>query len=368
MNKYVYLFELRKELAFMSHEDREAAVRYYEEHFADAGIENEKEAIEHLGPPASLAAEIRREYEDGKAQPSGRDLTPLDGETYAGDEDGAGVKNVWQGQHWTGPNPPWREKGTAGDSTDSAGDGGFGQDGDYGAKGTNDARWDARAEQWGKKAADFGQKAGETAGRWGKWAEKKAGDLGQKAGSWWNNSRRGYEAKQKEYEAWQTENKNQSYERQYDDGHGRDEAQGSKYSYNYNYEGVYPPKKKRNIWKIIAIALLAIPVGIPAAAVLFSALVTVASLIAGAFVALMASGIGFIIGGIFCVAKSILTMSMFYNFAGFILMLGTGLFLLGLGIPLTRFSFWFAPKAFRSVKSAASSFWSRMFPKRGGHK
>ena len=75
MNKYVFLFELRRELSYMTPDDKESAARYYEEYFADAGPENEQSVIEELGPPARLAAELRREYEEGRPEPTGRELS-----------------------------------------------------------------------------------------------------------------------------------------------------------------------------------------------------------------------------------------------------------------------------------------------------
>lgn len=75
MNKYLFLFELRKELSYMAPEDRESAVRYYEEYFAEAGAENEQVIIDSFVSPAKLAGELRTEYEQDIKEPSGMELS-----------------------------------------------------------------------------------------------------------------------------------------------------------------------------------------------------------------------------------------------------------------------------------------------------
>ena len=75
MNKYVFLFELRRELSYMTPDDKEAAARFYEEYFSEAGPENEQKIIEELGPPSRLAAELRHEYEEGRPELTGRELS-----------------------------------------------------------------------------------------------------------------------------------------------------------------------------------------------------------------------------------------------------------------------------------------------------
>jgi uncharacterized membrane protein len=56
---YSYVKKLERELRKLPYEEREDAVRYYTEYFAEAGIEREREIIERLGPPQRVAAEIR---------------------------------------------------------------------------------------------------------------------------------------------------------------------------------------------------------------------------------------------------------------------------------------------------------------------
>ena len=58
MNRREYLDELNTHLMSLPAEERENAVRFYEEYFEDAGIENEQEVINELGKPYALAKSI----------------------------------------------------------------------------------------------------------------------------------------------------------------------------------------------------------------------------------------------------------------------------------------------------------------------
>lgn len=58
MTRREYLDELNTHLMSLSSEERENAVRFYEEYFEDAGAENEQQVIEELGKPYALAKSI----------------------------------------------------------------------------------------------------------------------------------------------------------------------------------------------------------------------------------------------------------------------------------------------------------------------
>ncbi|MBR3866324.1 MAG: DUF1700 domain-containing protein [Butyricicoccus sp.] len=57
-----YLNALEKALSILPEEERENAMRYYQDYFLDAGTENEQQVIKELGDPNVLAAEILRDY------------------------------------------------------------------------------------------------------------------------------------------------------------------------------------------------------------------------------------------------------------------------------------------------------------------
>lgn len=62
MDKKTYLEELNKNLLSLSTEEREEAIKYYEEYFEEAGEENVNTVISDLGSPEKLASNILKEY------------------------------------------------------------------------------------------------------------------------------------------------------------------------------------------------------------------------------------------------------------------------------------------------------------------
>lgn len=58
MNRELYLKQLQKYLRRLPKEDYEQAMEYFEEHFDDAGPENEQQVLEDLGSPREAAAEL----------------------------------------------------------------------------------------------------------------------------------------------------------------------------------------------------------------------------------------------------------------------------------------------------------------------
>ena len=74
MNRNEYMAALRRALAGLPEEERASALRYYEEYFDDAGPENEHKAIDGLGAPEQVAAQILADYRELTAvPPQGRD-------------------------------------------------------------------------------------------------------------------------------------------------------------------------------------------------------------------------------------------------------------------------------------------------------
>lgn len=61
MNKEKFLSELREKLTILSSEERESAIKYYEEYFDDAGVENEQSVIKELGNLDSVVEIILKE-------------------------------------------------------------------------------------------------------------------------------------------------------------------------------------------------------------------------------------------------------------------------------------------------------------------
>lgn len=62
MNRKDFIRKLRRELAKLPAEEREAAVEYYEEYFDEVGPEGEQELLKQLGNPKRVAAQIKSDY------------------------------------------------------------------------------------------------------------------------------------------------------------------------------------------------------------------------------------------------------------------------------------------------------------------
>ena len=62
MNRVEFLAELERLLADLPEDERQAAVQYYADYFADAGAENEAEVIRELGSPEKTAESIKADY------------------------------------------------------------------------------------------------------------------------------------------------------------------------------------------------------------------------------------------------------------------------------------------------------------------
>ena len=62
MNRVEFMAELERLLSAMPEEERQAAVRYYADYFADTGEANEAEVIRELGSPEKVAESIKADY------------------------------------------------------------------------------------------------------------------------------------------------------------------------------------------------------------------------------------------------------------------------------------------------------------------
>ena len=62
MNKSEFLIKLESHLMSIPKAEREAAIKYYEDYFYDAGLENEASVIAELGSPEKIAESIKSDY------------------------------------------------------------------------------------------------------------------------------------------------------------------------------------------------------------------------------------------------------------------------------------------------------------------
>lgn len=72
MNREVFLRQLRTLLSDVTEEEREEAIRYYEEYFDEAGPEQEQALLFELGSPAKVAGIIRANVPGSRAGAEGR--------------------------------------------------------------------------------------------------------------------------------------------------------------------------------------------------------------------------------------------------------------------------------------------------------
>lgn len=138
MNKTEFMSQLERLLQNISVQERQEALYYYEDYFADAGPENEQAVIEALGNPARVAENIRRDlygagYGDGyeaHRPVTGRELTEYEpvrqGMGEAADPApapaAAAAAPPWQSVPQ--PAPAWNSEGQNGGQAGQQGQGG----------------------------------------------------------------------------------------------------------------------------------------------------------------------------------------------------------------------------------------------------
>lgn len=74
MNKEIFLRDLRRFLADIPEDEREQALKYYEDYFEDAGPENEQKVIQELGSPVDIAKQIKSTNQENISYGQGNDF------------------------------------------------------------------------------------------------------------------------------------------------------------------------------------------------------------------------------------------------------------------------------------------------------
>lgn len=74
MNKEIFLRDLRRFLADIPDDEREQALKYYEDYFEDAGPENEQQVIQELGSPIDIAKQIKSTNQENISYGQGNDF------------------------------------------------------------------------------------------------------------------------------------------------------------------------------------------------------------------------------------------------------------------------------------------------------
>lgn len=74
MNKEIFLRDLRRFLADIPEDEREQALKYYEDYFEDAGPEKEQQVIQELGSPLDIAKQIKSTNQENISYGQGNDF------------------------------------------------------------------------------------------------------------------------------------------------------------------------------------------------------------------------------------------------------------------------------------------------------
>ena len=277
MNKELFIRDLRRFLADLPEEERNAAIQYYEDYFNDAGPEREQQVIEELGSPVDIARQIKQTNQDsisyGEGSAPNRDAAYPE-PARASAEDGqqhAGGFSQGQGTYsQSGQNAGGWNNATAGNSTAGNWNNTTGGNGTAGNR-NNAAAGNGNFGNWNNTAAGNGTT--------GNWNNAAAGSNG--TGSWGNAT----------------------------------------------------AASSNSAWKtvlIILVCIFAIPVGIPVLSVIFALLVTVLALIFALVITFAATGIALILSGIVTIVASFALFPVGGPANG-LLGLGAGLILLSLG-------------------------------------
>ena len=99
MNRIVFLTDLRKLLTFMTEEERENTIRYYEGLLDDAGPEKEEELLREFGTPTKAAVTLFREYGKNHSTldprtPDGAETEQVEPESFAPENLGISVPDT----------------------------------------------------------------------------------------------------------------------------------------------------------------------------------------------------------------------------------------------------------------------------------
>lgn len=313
MTKRVFLVDLEKALTFMTDEDREAAIAYYSELFDEAGDENEQQVLDELGSATRVAVQLSREYTPEKHIPRGDELA-VPGEQSEPESDGK-TNTPWKGQLWrTGEIPPWR----------------YGLD-DLGTGA-------AQAQQAKKEPSDSSETETET----------HAG--GEYAYSYVRSESRSRTSQAQSSASWhspRSENAPPKQEKKSDDsdsGSRRAKEERQSYQenpYAYKAQPVYE-KKRLPGWLIALIVVFAIPVGIPAVAVVFSIAVAVLAVL----FALVTSGLAIVAAGIGVILSGVWALGFLPDA---LMLFGIGALLLAIGIAVTWLMLWLSISCVRGL-------------------
>ena len=278
MNKKLFLDELHRLLSDLPPEERNQAIKYYEDYFEDAGPENEQAILKELGSPQELANQIKAttqddiEYGQGSsfhrsaaypefyAQKEQSDSQNENNSAFKQTKDGFQQGHQQAGNGFN--NNGYRQTGNGfnNNSYQQAGNGFSNNNYKQAGNGfNNNSYWQA--------GNGFNNNSYQQAGN-----GFSNNNNYKQAGNGFNNN--GY--------------------RQTGNGFNNNSYQQAANGYNSHYQ----QQSTRKVAWIVLFALLAITIGLPCLSVLFGILLAIFSVIVSIVLALFGTGGGLMIGGI----------------------------------------------------------------------
>lgn len=326
MNKKLFLDELHRLLSDLPPEERNQAIKYYEDYFEDAGPENEQAILKELGSPQELANQIKATTQDDieYGQGSSFHRSAAYPEFYAQKEqsDSQNENNSTFKQTNDGFQQGHQQAGNGFNNT-----------------GTGYRQTDNNFNNNGYRQTDNGfnnsyQQAGNGFNN----------NSYQQAGNGFNNN--GYQQAGNGFN-------NNSYQ-QTGNGFSSNNYQQAATGYNSHYQ----QQSTRKVAWIVLFALLAITIGLPCLSVLFGILLAIFSVIVSIVLALFGTGGGLMIGGIASFFGSFF-MTAASGTGAVLFTMGIGLVLFAIGALIiwigVLFCIRFLPALFQASWKAAKS-------------
>ena len=306
MNKKLFLDELHRLLSDLPPEERNQAIKYYEDYFEDAGPENEQAILKELGSPQELANQIKAPTQD--------DIEYGQGSSF----------------HRSAAYPEFyaqKEQSDSQNENDSA----FKQTKDGFQQGHQQAGNGFNNNGYRQTGNGFNNNSYQQAGN-GFSNNNNNNNNYKQAGNGFNNN--GY--------------------RQTGNGFNNNSYQQAANGYNSHYQ----QQSTRKVAWIVLFALLAITIGLPCLSVLFGILLAIFSVIVSIVLALFGTGGGLMIGGIASFFGSFF-MTAASGTGAVLFTMGIGLVLFAIGALIiwigVLFCIRFLPALFQTTWKAAKS-------------
>lgn len=302
MNKKLFLDELHRLLSDLPPEERNQAIKYYEDYFEDAGPENEQAILKELGSPQELANQIKATTQD--------DIEYGQGSSF----------------HRSAAYPEFYAQKEQSDSQN---------ENNSAFKQTNDG-FQQGHQQAGNGFNNTGTGYRQT--------DNGFNNSYQQAGNGFNNNN---------YKQAGNGFNNNSYW-QAGNGFNNNSYQQAANGYNSHYQ----QQSTRKVAWIVLFALLAITIGLPCLSVLFGILLAIFSVIVSIVLALFGTGGGLMIGGIASFFGSFF-MTAASGTGAVLFTMGIGLVLFAIGALIiwigVLFCIRFLPALFQASWKAAKS-------------